>query len=104
MAGSGIFWELSCHHEMMDPKQGRHGSFAIMIQLPHEIMDPDAAQICWPSLASLVSQDHPARSKRALSLSSHRLLKRSVTVPPGKRIPICWLALKRENMGLNSFL
>lgn len=49
MAGSGIFWELSCHHEMMDPKQGRHGSFAIMIQLPHEIIDPDAAQSAGPA-------------------------------------------------------
>lgn len=63
---------------------------------------------CWPNLLPQLGFISPPRSPRQIKensfLSKQRLLKRPVTVPPGNRIPICWLALEREEMGLFSFL
>lgn len=63
---------------------------------------------CWPNplaqLGFISLPRSPRQIKQNLSLSSQRLLKRPGTVPPRKRIPVCWLALEREGMGLRSVL
>lgn len=63
---------------------------------------------CWPNPLAQLGFVSPPRSPRQIkenpSSSRQRLLKRPGTVLPGTRIPICWLALAREEMALCSFL
>lgn len=81
IAGETIIWVYSTEEMVLDVRacnfleaqlpswsdrirHGGHSFFGIMFQIPHGTMDPDADQICWSSLTSLISQDHSDGSKK----------------------------------------